>query len=92
MIKSEIITINETQYQKTYSDAGYYIERDGAEYTEAIDPIGTGREYTETDKLIEADEDAADISTRLENVENQAKTNASDIEYIAMMTDIELDA
>lgn len=38
---------------KTYSDAGFYIQRDGIEYGEAIDPEELGRVYTETDKLIE---------------------------------------
>ena len=28
MVKSEVIEINGTQYRKTYSDSGYYIERD----------------------------------------------------------------
>ena len=37
----------------TYSDAGFYIERDGAFYTEAIDI--EPREYTETDILIEGE-------------------------------------
>lgn len=38
---------------RTYSDSGYTIERDGIEYSEAIDPEELGRVYTETDKLIE---------------------------------------
>ena len=38
---------------RTYSDSGYAIERDGIEYGEAIDPEELGRVYTETDKLIE---------------------------------------
>lgn len=38
---------------RTYSDSGYTIERDGIEYGEAIDPEELGRVYTETDKLIE---------------------------------------
>ena len=37
---------------RTYSDEGYYIERDGIRYEEAVDPEGTGRIYTETDELI----------------------------------------
>lgn len=41
---------------RTYSDSGYAIERDGIEYGEAIDPEELGRVYTETDKLIEAEE------------------------------------
>ena len=34
---------------RTYSDAGFYIARDGVQYEEAIDPEGSGRVYTETD-------------------------------------------
>ena len=49
MIKTE--TYN-TNYIRTYSDAGLYIERDGALYEEAIDPVDSGRTYTETDKVI----------------------------------------
>ena len=37
-------------YDYTYSDAGMMIERDGARYSEAYDPIGTDRSYTETDE------------------------------------------
>ena len=38
---------------RTYSDKGCYIERDGVKYAEAIDPAELGRTYTETDILIE---------------------------------------
>ena len=34
---------------RTYSDAGMMIERDGLQYSEAIDPAELGRQYTETD-------------------------------------------
>lgn len=34
---------------RTYSDANFYIERDGVQYEEAIDPEDSGRVYTETD-------------------------------------------
>ena len=44
---------------KAYSDAGYYIERDGIEYTEAIDPTDAGRKYNETDIPIDADDTEA---------------------------------
>lgn len=55
MIIREIILINEIEYQKTYSDLGFYIEKDGIEYTSAIDPQGFyDREYIETDKLIKS--------------------------------------
>ena len=57
MIQTENITINGRQLTRTYSDSGYYIQRDGVQYAEAIDPAGSGRTYTETDDLIESDPD-----------------------------------
>jgi len=60
MIKTEIITINGTNYQRTYSDIGFMVERDGARYEEAIDPIGSGRVYAETALLSEADAEAVE--------------------------------
>ena len=48
MIHTETITLNGVQYDRTYSDT-YYIERDGAQYAEAVDPLNSGRQYTETD-------------------------------------------
>lgn len=57
MIVVETITINDTEYQHTYSDIGMKIERDGVRYDEAVDPMGSGREYTETDEPIEEGEE-----------------------------------
>lgn len=57
MIQTENITINGRQLTRTYSDSGYYIQRDGVRYAEAIDPLDSGRTYTETDDLIESDPD-----------------------------------
>ena len=56
MIKTEIITINGVQFQKTWSDANYLIERDGAKYSEAVDSIGVERTYTETNEPIDPQE------------------------------------
>lgn len=54
MIKTETVTINDREFRKTYSDEGFMIERDGVQYSEAIDPIGfEDRIYTETDVKIE---------------------------------------
>lgn len=53
MIKTETIEINGTKYQHTYSDSGYYIERDGIQYADAVDPLDSGRVYMETDQKIE---------------------------------------
>ena len=57
MSKTETITINGVQFQKTWSDANYLIERDGAKYSEAIDPIDVKRTYTETNELIDSQND-----------------------------------
>lgn len=57
MIKTELIMIDERQLRRTWSDAGFMIERDGAQYSEAVDPAEFDRVYTETDVLIEVMED-----------------------------------
>lgn len=49
MIVTETITVNDRLYQHTYSDKGFCVVRDGVQYDEAIDPIDSGRTYTETD-------------------------------------------
>lgn len=56
MIVTEQLTINDKPFTKNYSDSGYYIERDGVRYSEAIDPADIMREYTETDEPIEETE------------------------------------
>lgn len=55
MIVTEQLTINDKPFTKNYSDSGYYIERDGVRYSEAIDPSELGRTYTETDVPIETE-------------------------------------
>lgn len=57
MIKTENITINDHMLTRTYSDSGYYIQRDGVRYAEAVDPADSGRTYVETDDPIERDLD-----------------------------------
>lgn len=54
MIITEKITIDEREFVKNYSDSGFMIERDGVQYSDAIDPIEfEDRVYTETDIKIE---------------------------------------
>jgi hypothetical protein len=61
MIKTEMRTINGREFVYTVSDSGYMIERDGARYSEAYDPVGTDRVYVETDELIDTvNEDATE--------------------------------
>ena len=59
MTKSETITINGRAFVRTYSDANRMIQRDGTGniYSEAVDPVGSGRTYTETDTPIERTEE-----------------------------------
>lgn len=55
MIITEQLTINDKSFTKNYSDSGYYIERDGVRYSEAIDPAEFDRTYVETDVPIETE-------------------------------------
>ena len=55
--------INGVVYDYTYSDSGYMVERDGARYSEAVDPLDSGRLYTETDEPI-------NVGTKEETVED----------------------
>ena len=57
MIVKENIEIGGRVFVKTYSDGGFYIERDGEKYSEAIDLAGIPREYTETDEPISPTEE-----------------------------------
>lgn len=54
MIVRTTKTIDDIEYDYTYSDAGRYVVRDGAAYEEAVDPLGSNREYVEGE-LIEDD-------------------------------------
>ena len=53
MIKTELIMVDERQLRRTWSDTGFMIERDGAVYSEAVDPAEFNRVYTETDIPVE---------------------------------------
>ena len=53
MIQTELIMVDGRQLRRTWSDAGFMIERDGAMYSEAVDPVEFDRVYTETDILVE---------------------------------------
>lgn len=57
MIVTQIVTINGNDFQKTFSDKGFQIKRDGVVYDEAIDPVDTDRVYEETDTPVEKLED-----------------------------------
>ena len=89
MIISETVKIDDKNYTKTASDSGFYIERNGIRYVEAIDPLGSGREYTETDIIIETEPDTTEA--KLEKVSAKVEKVSADLEYLAMMTDINLE-
>ena len=55
--------INGVVYDCAYSDSGYMIERNGVGYSEAVDPLDSGRLYTETDEPI-------NVGTKEETVED----------------------
>jgi hypothetical protein len=61
MIITEEIKIKDKFFTYTYSDKKVYIERDGVQYIDAIDPVFLGRTYTETEipiseEIIETEE------------------------------------
>lgn len=58
MVITETIVINEKEFIRNYSSLGYFIERDGVKYAEAIDPVGSNRVYTEVITDEEATEEA----------------------------------
>lgn len=74
MIVRENITIKDKQFIKTYSDKGMMIERDGVQYSEAIDPIefAKDRVYVETDIPIENEN-----ATSIDNVSNWTEIDAT---------------
>lgn len=55
-IVTENIVINGVEFVHTYSDTGMMIEREGNRYSDAIDPVGLDRQYTETDEPIKIPE------------------------------------
>lgn len=81
MIKSEITNINGKQYRRTYSDSGYYIERDGMQFSEAVDFLGADFVYTETNIKID-DEPNMTIEDRLTAVEKSSEVTAEALEEL----------
>lgn len=70
MIITERVTINNREFIRTTSDEGRYVVRDGVSYSEAIDPLDSGRVYTEGEVM---PEEVTDLS------EAEAKAKAYDI-------------
>lgn len=83
MIKSVITDINDKQYRRTYSDSGYYIERDGMQFSEAIDFLGADFVYTETNiKIIDEESCEQSIEERLTAVEKSTEVTATAVEEL----------
>ena len=57
MIKTETVTIDGRTFVHTWSDGGFFIERDGVRYAEAYDPQDSGRTYAETNDPVESDDE-----------------------------------
>ena len=53
---------------RSYSDRGMMIERDGERYGEAIDPAELNRQYIETDEPVEVKATEADYREALRNM------------------------
>ena len=70
MIITENVTIRNRDFVRTYSDENRFVVRDGVSYSEAIDPIGTNRVYTEGEIMPDAEPDMT---------ETEAKAKAYDI-------------
>ncbi|MBQ3953283.1 MAG: hypothetical protein II679_03340 [Ruminococcus sp.] len=64
MLVRENTEIGVRVFVKTYSDGGFYIERDGEKYSEAIDPADIPREYTETDEPIDSREEPTEVEQK----------------------------
>lgn len=54
MIQSKTITVRGRELVRTWSDAGYMIRQEGtgAVYATAVDPVDSGRTYTETEEPV----------------------------------------
>ena len=62
MIKTELIMVDGRQLRRTWSDAGFMIARNGAVYSEAVDPVEFDRVYTETDMPMESESEDEIVS------------------------------
>ena len=82
MVKSGITDINDKQYRRTYSDSGYYIERDGMQFSEAIDFLGADFVYTETNIKIDEEPSEQSIEERLTAVEKSTEVTATAVEEL----------
>lgn len=61
MICTEIVSYNNKNYIRTWSDLDMMIERDSILYQSAVDPVELDRVYTETDIPIPKEEDIEEL-------------------------------
>ena len=80
MIIPEHIEIGSKDFVKQYSDGGFYIERDGEKYSEAIDPADIPREYIETDEPIDSGEEQTEIEQKAEAYDYLTGRTESEVE------------
>lgn len=64
MIITEKVTIRNREFIRTYSDEGRYVVRDGVSYSEAVDPLDSGRVYTEGDIMPEETTDMTEVEAK----------------------------
>ena len=68
MIYTETVEIRGRQFLRTYSDT-HKVMRDGVEYDEAVDPMDSGRTYTESESVLDTlDATDVDYQTALEGL------------------------
>ena len=60
MIVVEKFYVDGVEFNRTYSDEGRYVVRDGVSYGEACDPAEFNREYTEGEPMPEEEIDDAE--------------------------------
>lgn len=70
MIQKINFKLNNKDFIYTYSDKFVYIEREGVEYVDAIDPVDFNREYTETNTLLPI-EAMASVKEQVEMISNE---------------------
>ena len=78
MIVRENMEIGGRTFVKMYSDAGFYIERDGVKYSEAIDPENISHTYTEADEPISPTEEPDEIAQKAEAFNYLTGRNVAD--------------
>ena len=64
MIITERVTIRSRDFIRTYSDEGRYVVRDGVSYSEAIDPLESGRVYTEGEVMPNDEPDMTEVEAK----------------------------